>query len=416
MGYKVALGEICSFSRGASIPRARMLDRGDYLYIHYGDLYKGFDVRIDVENPQKPIPYIADSEPIREGQRLSDQDIVYVLTSETVEDLGHAFLFNNPRKLPAVAGTETTIVHVNRPDLVLPSYLNWLFQSSRFKRLLRQYVKGMKVFRVHPDDLARIEIEIPSIDDQRRIVSILDAIFERSLINSQINGYLEELLLARYDELFGLFDSSACNGKLADIGEVIGGATPSKKRADYYSRDGIGWITPRDLSNTNKKFIAHGADDITQAGYDSCSARLLRKGSVLFSSRAPIGYVAIADDELVTNQGFKSVVPKPEVGTAFVYCFLKRSARRIADMGAGTTFPEVSGKMMKAVELKLPELETCKSFSAFAKPLLHMQRKCEAENTELESLRDALLPRLMSGEIDVSKVGLTQLNSHLSGC
>ncbi|MDY6112596.1 MAG: restriction endonuclease subunit S [Ellagibacter isourolithinifaciens] len=233
---------------------------------------------------------------------------------------------------------------------------------------------------------------------------------------AQLNGYLEELLLARYDELFGLFDSSACNGKLADIGEVIGGATPSKKRADYYSRDGIGWITPRDLSNTNKKFIAHGADDITQAGYDSCSARLLRKGSVLFSSRAPIGYVAIADDELVTNQGFKSVVPKPEVGTAFVYCFLKRSARRIADMGAGTTFPEVSGKMMKAVELKLPELETCKSFSAFAKPLLHMQRKCEAENTELESLRDALLPRLMSGEIDVSKVGLTQLNSHLSGC
>lgn len=235
-------------------------------------------------------------------------------------------------------------------------------------------------------------------------------------INNQINGYLEELLLTRYDDFFGPFDSSTCDGKLADIGEVIGGATPSKKRADYYSRDGIGWITPRDLSNTNNKFITHGANDITQAGYDSCSARLLCKGNVLFSSRAPIGYVAIADDELVTNQGFKSVVPKPEVGTAFVYCFLKRNARRIADMGAGTTFPEVSGKMMKAVELKLPELETCELFSAFANPLLCMQRKCEAENAELESLRDALLPKLMSGEIDVSKVNLTQLNSHLSGC
>lgn len=231
---------------------------------------------------------------------------------------------------------------------------------------------------------------------------------------TQLNGYLEELLLTRYDDFFGPFDSSTCDGKLADIGEVIGGATPSKKRADYYSRDGIGWITPRDLSNTNNKFITHGANDITQAGYDSCSARLLCKGSVLFSSRAPIGYVAIADDELVTNQGFKSVVPKPEVGTAFVYCFLKRNARRIADMGAGTTFPEVSGKMMKAVELKLPELETCELFSAFANPLLCMQRKCEAENAELESLRDALLPKLMSGEIDVSKVNLTQLNSHLA--
>lgn len=190
MGCKVVLGEICSFSRGASVPRARMLDQGDFLYIHYGDLYKGFDVRIDVDNPQKPIPYIAGSEPIRESQLLCDQDIVYVLTSETVEDLGHAFLFNNPKELPAVAGTETTIVRVNRPDLVLPSYLNWLFQSARFKKLLRQYVKGMKVFRVHPDDLARIEIEIPSIDDQRRIVSILDATFERPLINNRINGYL----------------------------------------------------------------------------------------------------------------------------------------------------------------------------------------------------------------------------------
>ena len=230
---------------------------------------------------------------------------------------------------------------------------------------------------------------------------------------AHLNGYLEELLLARYDESFGLFDSSTCNGKLADIGEVVGGATPSKKRPDYYSRDGIGWVTPRDLSNTNNKFIAHGADGITQAGYDSCSARLLRKGSVLFSSRAPIGYIAIADDELATNQGFKSVIPNPEVGTAFVYCFLKRNSRRIADMGAGTTFPEVSGKMMKAVELKLPEPETCRLFSTFAKPLLRMQRKCEVENVALESLRDTLLPKLMSGEIDVSKVNLTQLNSHL---
>ena len=211
MGCKVALGEICSFSRGASIPRARMFDRGDYLYIHYGDLYKGFDVRIDVDNPQKPIPYIVDSETIREDQWLSDQDIVYVLTSETVDDLGHAFLFNNPDGLPAVAGTETTVVHVNRPDLVLPSYLNWLLQSDRFKRLLRQYVKGMKVFRVHPDDLARIEIEIPSIDDQRRVVGILDAIFERSLINNQINGYLADLVTAASKKLYWEYETNGTN-------------------------------------------------------------------------------------------------------------------------------------------------------------------------------------------------------------
>lgn len=412
MGCKVVLGEICSFSRGASVPRARMLDQGDFLYIHYGDLYKGFDVRIDVDNPQKPIPYIAGSEPIRESQLLCDQDIVYVLTSETVEDLGHAFLFNNPKELPAVAGTETTIVRVNRPDLVLPSYLNWLFQSARFKKLLRQYVKGMKVFRVHPDDLARIEIEIPSIDDQRRIVSILDATFERPLINNRINGYLEELLLAKYDDLFP--ESGPYDGTLADIGEVVGGATPSKKRPEYYCQDGIGWVTPRDLSNANDKFLSRGADDITEEGYNSCSAKLMPKGSVLFSSRAPIGYVAIAANEVATNQGFKSVVPNKSIGTAFTYCFLVRNKQRIADMGAGTTFPEVSSKIMKSVKLTIPRPGECKAFSAFANPLLYQQYLLETEGNKLAALRDALLPKLMSGEIDVSKIDLTQLNSHLS--
>lgn len=97
MGCKVVLGDICSFSRGASIPRARMHDTGDYLYIHYGDLYKGFDLRIDVESPSKPIPFILRGEKVKESQCLKDQDIVYVLTSETVDDLGHAYLFNNPK-------------------------------------------------------------------------------------------------------------------------------------------------------------------------------------------------------------------------------------------------------------------------------------------------------------------------------
>lgn len=100
------------------------------------------------------------------------------------------------------------------------------------------------------------------------------------------------------------------DGTIADIVDVIGGATPSKKKPEYYCKDGIGWITPRDLSNTTDKFIAHGADDITQLGYDSCSVKMLPAGTVLFSSRGPIGYIAIATINVTTNQGFKSVVPR----------------------------------------------------------------------------------------------------------
>ena len=230
------------------------------------------------------------------------------------------------------------------------------------------------------------------------------------------NDYLEQLLLARFDRLFQSADSF--NGTISDIGEVVGGATPSKKRPEYYCHRGIGWITPRDLSNTSDKFIAHGADDITQAGFDSCSAKKLPAGSVLFSSRAPIGYIAIASDEVTTNQGFKSIVPRAEVGTAFVYCFLARNKYRIADAGSGTTFPEVSGKTMAGIGLVLPDVGHCAEFEEWATPILKEQFRLEEESHGLGRLRDALLPKLMSGEIDVSEIELpTSPNNHLvRGC
>ena len=227
------------------------------------------------------------------------------------------------------------------------------------------------------------------------------------------NDYLEWSLLAKYDHLFG--SATDYDGTIADIGDVVGGATPSKKRSEYYCIDGIGWITPRDLSNTTDKFIAHGADDITQIGFDSCSVKMLPAGTVLFSSRAPIGYIAITTDDVTTNQGFKSIIPKPEVGTAFVYCFLMRNKDRIADAGFGTTFPEVSGKTMARIELALPDMKLCAEFTEWARPLFEQQRCLEEESRKLDELRDALIPKLMSGEIDVSEIELpTPPNNHLS--
>ena len=125
-----------------------------------------------------------------DNNSFHDQDIVYVLTSETIDDLGHSFLFNNPKGLPAVAGTETTIMHITRRDLVIPAYINYLLQTEYFKKLLRQYVKGMKVFRVHPDDIAHIVVDLPTLGEQAKMVSLLDVLFEQQLILSRTNGYL----------------------------------------------------------------------------------------------------------------------------------------------------------------------------------------------------------------------------------
>lgn len=184
------IGDICSFAKGASVPRDRMFDQGDYLYLHYGDLYKGHELYIDVEDPQKAIPFITANEKLREDQFAYDSDIIYVLTSETVEDLGKAMLLSNPSHRTIVAGTETTIMHVIRTDILRPAWLNYLIQTQRFKKLLQQYVTGMKVFRVHPRDISKIEIDIPDLQTQDKVVAALDAIHYKIRSNQQINDYL----------------------------------------------------------------------------------------------------------------------------------------------------------------------------------------------------------------------------------
>lgn len=331
-----------------------------------------------------------------------------VLVNITGDSVARACLVPSS-KTPARVNQHVSILRAG--EQLDPTYLLCIVQSQK-AHLLKLASSGATRNALTKGMLEALEIELPALSYQRAVARIIDAIQSKIQVNTKLNGYLEELLLAKYDKLFPA--DAAFTGVLSDIGEVVGGATPSKKRPDYYCAEGIGWITPRDLSNTNDKFIAHGADDITNAGYISCSAKLLPKGSVLFSSRAPIGYVAIAADETATNQGFKSVVPKEEIGTAFVYCFLIRNRQRIADMGAGTTFPEVSGKMMKSVKLAVPSQVDCAEFDSFARPVLRQQEALEKESRKLIALRDALLPKLMSGEIDVSKVNLTQLNSHLA--
>ena len=144
--------------------------------------------------------------------------------------------------------------------------------------------------------------------------------------------------------------------KLSEIGTVVGGATPSTTVARFYGGD-IPWLTPKDLSNFQDRYIERGERNITQEGLDSCSAQLLPANTVLFSSRAPIGYVAIAKNPIATNQGFKSIIPNEKVDSLFLYYALRYNKEKIEAMGSGTTFKEVSGAVMKNVEISLPGLE-----------------------------------------------------------
>jgi len=236
-------------------------------------------------------------------------------------------------------------------------------------------------------------------------LSLLPCLFLLQVL--YINDNLEQQLIAYYRKLFVTnVKPTWKSGTIADLGNVVGGSTPSKKKDEYYTEQGIAWITPKDLSNDHSKFITHGEIDITELGLANSSAVRMPAGTVLFSSRAPIGYIAIADGEVTTNQGFKSVVPFDEIGTAFVYCFLKENLTVIENMASGSTFKEISGSTMKVVPATIPDFETLSIFRDYADAIFNQQRNNEAENRRLSSIRDSLLPGLMSGELDVSHIDI----------
>ncbi|WP_207865148.1 restriction endonuclease subunit S [Pseudomonas sp. 58(2021)] len=143
--------------------------------------------------------------------------------------------------------------------------------------------------------------------------------------------------------------------EIGEIAEVIGGGTPKANDVENFTApgEGIAWLTPADLSGYKRKEIAFGARDLTLQGYKSCSAKLMPKGSLLFSSRAPIGYVAVAANEIATNQGFKSFVLSHDIDPSYAFYYLK-SIRQLADsLGTGTTFKEISGATAKTLPFRL---------------------------------------------------------------
>ena len=150
--------------------------------------------------------------------------------------------------------------------------------------------------------------------------------------------------------------------KLSDIGEIVGGATPPTSREEYYNGD-IPWITPKDLAGYHERYITRGERNITKEGLDACSVRMMPQNTVLFSSRAPIGYVAIAKNAICTNQGFKSIIPNNNIDSLFLYYLMIYNRDKIASMGSGTTFREVSATTMRSIEVDIPDIQTQRTIS-----------------------------------------------------
>ena len=284
-------------------------------------------------------------------------------------------------------------------------FLYYILANDDFFAYSMATSKGTKMPRGDKKSIMQYELQLFDIKTQKRIASILKVLDKKIELNNAINKNLERQAEALFHSLFVKNVNPIWkDGVLSDLGTVVAGGTPSKTKPEYYSEKGIAWITPKDLSFNKSKFISHGKIDISELGFSKSSAIKMPTGTVLFSSRAPIGYIAIAANEVTTNQGFKSIVPNENVGTAFMYYLLKFLLPTIERMASGSTFKEISGAGMKSVPVVIPDNETIDKFNAFCTPIFQQQEMLEAENSRLVDIRDALLLKLMVGELDVSDI------------
>lgn len=409
-----SIGSICSFTKGASVPRDRMGNVGDYLYLHYGDLYKGHELYIDVEDPQKLIPFISRTERIHNNQFIDDGDIVYVLTSETIEDLGKALYLHNPLHRTVVAGTETTVMRILRKDLIHPAWLNYYIQTPRFKKILQQYATGMKVFRVNPRDISLIEIELPSLETQQRSIAILDTIHKKLRINNQINDYLEECARSLFRN-YSLDNESLRKIAVRDFTlSMSNGATPSRKNDSFWTEGAIPWIKTGEVNNN---LIFETEEHVTDLALNKTSIKLLPIDTVIIAlyGSGTAGRVALLKTPATTNQACTAMVCDSPEKAFYLYLTLQDMYHEIDNLTRGSVQQNLSKDIVAELEIPLFSDET---FSRLGIAEIYAQLSVNTlENIQLTKLRDALLPKLMSGEIDVANIELpTQLNNHLYEC
>lgn len=287
-------------------------------------------------------------------------------------------------------------------------FIYWFMRSPLYQKTVLSTSSGSTVKHTSPDRICGISVKLPPLPTQQKIAAILSSLDDKIELNNKINTNLEQQAGALFKNWFVDFEPFGGKmpegwkvGKLSEIGTIVGGSTPSKAKKEYYTNKGIAWITPKDLSNDKSKFISHGEIDITELGFKNSSAIKMPKGTVLYSSRAPIGYIAISKNEVTTNQGFKSVIPNPNVGNAYIYYFLRSNFELIDNMASGSTFKEISGTAMKNVPVLIPDDKTLFNFQTMCETLFLQQELLENENVTLSTIRDTLLSKLMNGEIEV---------------
>ena len=411
------LDEVYEVSNGLSKKREEF--GFGYEFLAFTDVFNNYFVPQTLDN------LVNSSEMERVKCSIKRGDVFLTRTSEKLDELGRSCVALKDYPNATFNGFTKRLRPIGNVE-ILPEYAGYYFRSLKFRNAVTSMSSMTTRASLNNDMISLLTITVPTLEEQENIANILSCLDEKIELNNEMNKTLEEMAQCIFKRWFVDFEFpnedgepyKSSGGEMVDselgmipkgwevktldyVGDIVSGGTPSTKNEEYYGGD-ISWITPKDLSGYNRKFISKGERCITELGLQKSSAKLLPKGTVLFSSRAPIGYVAIAEKEVSTNQGFKSVVCNEEImNNNYVYYFLKYNKENIENVSSGSTFKEISGSHMKNIKIIVPSKIIIDKFNDLVSSFDSLLKKNYEDIDTLEEIRDSLLPKLMSGEIQI---------------
>lgn len=369
---------------------------------------------------------------------LSAGDILLIMTCQTqggeilgiparIPDDGRRYLHNQ----------RLGKVEIKSPESVDPGFLYQLFKSRAFNAELCATASGSKILHTAPSRIEAFEFACPPIVEQRAIASVLGALDDKIEQNRHTARALERLAQAIFRAWFVDFEPVKAKAagatsfpsmpqdvfvalpvrfvdseigpvpegwEVKPIGEAVsvkGGATPSTKNPEYWEGGIHCWATPKDMSRLSHPVLLDTERRITDVGVKCISSGMLPKGTVLMSSRAPVGYLAIAGVPTAINQGFIAMVCDGPLPPTYILHWAHASMEAIHARASGTTFPEISKKNFRSLPVIVPSKPVIYAFHETADLLFDLLVACIKENLRLVALRDYLLPRLLNGSVRV---------------
>lgn len=351
--------------------------------------------------------------------------------------LGEAALI--PKDLRCCLGRRMGLLRP-REERVYNRYLLYAYLSPYFQGVLRdRTIPGSTVDRIPLNRLGNFPIRIHAdLDDQRRIAAVLGALDDKIELNRRMNETLEEMArtifrswfvdfdpvrikarggdpvkeLGISPEIAALFPDSFedselgeipkgwCIRAISDVCEIVGGGTPSTSEPTYWDGE-FAWATPRDLSRLDSPVILSTERTVTREGLRKISSGLLPVGSVLMSSRAPIGYLAVTKVPVAINQGFIALKPTDGPGSEYLINWCAQNMDAIKDRANGSTFMEISKANFRPMLLADPGRYVFNAFKKIVGPIYDLIASNSIESVKLAEIRDYLLPQLLSGSIRI---------------